>query len=518
MALESVDHIDDLNAANPLGTDPRSRGDDHIRNIKKALKADFPNIDAAVTPTPAELNVLDGVTGGTVLASSAVVVDASKKVNEWLVDNITIDGNTIVTTAGDLQLKAVSGSNITLQDDADATKEVSLVISGVTAGADRAWTFPDSADTFVGKSTTDTLTNKTITAPTIDAGEFTTDLNLDDNVPVRLGTGEDSSIQFDGTNLLIATDGAGASGIVLNSEDDTVEIKGSDVLQATFDTGGLDLVTGDEFSINSASVLNATTLGSAVVTSSLTTVGALGAGSISSGFGAIDNGASAITTTGTITGGLLVADNITINGNTVSSTDTNGNINITPHGTGDVVLDGVKWPQADGSANYFLRTDGSAQASWQAATPTSVAGVLDYQFETATADSDQGAGKLWLNNGTVASATVLYLDDQDDNGTDVSAWTAAWDDSTNTQRGYISFKSLTTPATKYAIFEITGATTDATAYQKFAVTHKVSAGSLSDTEQVVVDFVRYGDVGATGATGAAGEATNGFVIAMAVAL
>jgi hypothetical protein len=46
----------------------------------------------------------------------------------------------------------------------------------------------------------------------------------------------------------------------------------------------------------------------------LTTVGALDAGSITSGFGTIDTGASAITTTGAITGGSLVADNFTLNG------------------------------------------------------------------------------------------------------------------------------------------------------------------------------------------------------------
>ena len=35
---------------------------------------------------------------GTVSASKAVVVDANRKVNQWIVDNIQIDGNTIETT------------------------------------------------------------------------------------------------------------------------------------------------------------------------------------------------------------------------------------------------------------------------------------------------------------------------------------------------------------------------------------------------------------------------------------
>ena len=49
-----------------------------------------------------------------------------------------------------------------------------------------------------------------------------------------------------------------------------------------------------------------------LVTTAATTVGALNSGSITSGFGAIDNGSSAITTTGTITYGSLSDGSITI--------------------------------------------------------------------------------------------------------------------------------------------------------------------------------------------------------------
>lgn len=37
----------------------------------------------------------------------------------------------------------------------------------------------------------------------------------------------------------------------------------------------------------------------------------------------------------------------------------NGDINITPDGTGSIVLDGLSWPQSDGSANQLLSTDGA---------------------------------------------------------------------------------------------------------------------------------------------------------------
>jgi hypothetical protein len=60
--------------------------------------------------------------------------------------------------------------------------------------------------------------------------------------------------------------------------------------------GNANLTTGNAYKIAGTSVLNATTLGTGVVTSSLTTVGALNAGSITSGFGNINNGTSGITT------------------------------------------------------------------------------------------------------------------------------------------------------------------------------------------------------------------------------
>jgi hypothetical protein len=111
---------------------------------------------------------------------------------------------------------------------------------------------------------------------------------------LTLGAGNDAGVFFDGTDLILITNGSGASGIILDSEDDTVVITGSGTVQATFDTGGLNLVSGDAYEINDASVLNATTLGSAVVASSLTSVGTLTAltmgGDINLDGNNIDNG------------------------------------------------------------------------------------------------------------------------------------------------------------------------------------------------------------------------------------
>lgn len=62
MGLESVTYIDDLNELWPLGTDAKSAGDDHIRRIKAALKATFPNIAGAVAASDVELSYCNGVT------------------------------------------------------------------------------------------------------------------------------------------------------------------------------------------------------------------------------------------------------------------------------------------------------------------------------------------------------------------------------------------------------------------------------------------------------------------------
>lgn len=58
------------------------------------------------------------------------------------------------------------------------------------------------------------------------------------------------------------------------------------------------------------------------------------------GSGIVDLTASTLSTTGTINAGLLNVDNIRVDANTISSTDTNGSINLTPNGSGSVYLAG----------------------------------------------------------------------------------------------------------------------------------------------------------------------------------
>lgn len=58
MPLEQAQYIDSLTPEWPLGSDPRSAGDDHIRMIKQVLQNSFPGVTGAVTATQQQLNDL----------------------------------------------------------------------------------------------------------------------------------------------------------------------------------------------------------------------------------------------------------------------------------------------------------------------------------------------------------------------------------------------------------------------------------------------------------------------------
>jgi hypothetical protein len=59
MPLEVASYIASLVETNPLASDDRSVGDDHLRLIKSCLKNSWPNITGAVTATHTTLNGLD---------------------------------------------------------------------------------------------------------------------------------------------------------------------------------------------------------------------------------------------------------------------------------------------------------------------------------------------------------------------------------------------------------------------------------------------------------------------------
>lgn len=75
MALESTTYLSGLDSNNPAATDTVGQGDDHIRLIKAALKATFPNFTAAAldsTQSDIDAVVAANVNGETILADAGV--------------------------------------------------------------------------------------------------------------------------------------------------------------------------------------------------------------------------------------------------------------------------------------------------------------------------------------------------------------------------------------------------------------------------------------------------------------
>ena len=115
----------------------------------------------------------------------------------------------------------------------------------------------------------------------------------------------------------------------------------------------------------------------------------------------VGTGAATATITSSGAYDLTLDTNSGSNSGTITITDgANGNIAITPNGSGAVVLDGLSWPTSDGTANYILKTDGSASLSW-----TEMSGGTSWQAVQSTGFT-AAAGKGYFCNTTSAAFTV----------------------------------------------------------------------------------------------------------------
>jgi len=130
---------------------------------------------------------------------------------------------------------------------------------------------------------------------------------------------------------------------------------------------------------------------------------------------------------------------------------------------------------------------------------------LALTFSNSTSDADPGGGKLAFNNGTVSSASVIFVDDNDDNGVDISTFVQSFDDVSNvTARGILLITKEGTAST-YAMFKVSGAVTNASGYSKIAVTHVVSNGTFSNNDGITVQFSYSGNDGAGSLTNVVGD-------------
>ena len=140
---------------------------------------------------------------------------------------------------------------------------------------------------------------------------------------------------------------------------------------------------------------------------------------------------------------------------------------------------------------------------------TGPAGIgIPMTWDTDTSDADSGAGKIYGNHGTIASISVLYVDDVDDNGVSIATYVQSWDDASNAvARGYI-YITKEGASNVYAVFKVSGAVTDASGYNKIAVTHVLSTGTFSDGMGVNVSFAQSGADGSNAFTLSDGSTTQ----------
>jgi hypothetical protein len=168
MGLESGTYIDDFVVTNPVVSDLGKTLADHIWLLKSVLQNTFPNLDGAVTGSPAELNVLDGVTPGTSVASKALVLDASSNLagslnNLTALGTITANafvGNLTGDVTGDVSSTTVTDGTATLTGGVlTGATLTSPVINGSLSGT----AFLDD-DTFAGDSAVAVASQQSIKA------------------------------------------------------------------------------------------------------------------------------------------------------------------------------------------------------------------------------------------------------------------------------------------------------------------------------------------------------------------
>lgn len=128
-------------------------------------------------------------------------------------------------------------------------------------------------------------------------------------------------------------------------------------------------------------------------------------------------------------------------------------------------------------------------------------GGVKYSFSTTTADADPGTGVFRYNNATIASVSMIYIDNLDAAGVSQVGWYDTWDDSTAASRGYIVVAGNNSSTVN--VFRVTGNVTVASGYYKIPVTY-VSGTLPGNGTACQLEFSRTGDVGPTGPTGATG--------------
>lgn len=316
MALETVTHISDLVASNPAATDPKSQGDDHIRNIKLALKTDFPNISGPVTASHTELNFMDGAT------TQPAMKDGSNLVTPTIGDSSTKIATTafVAETALSIALPAQTGNAgkyITTNGSVASWQTLPLQVVRSERTSNTALAVADNQS--LVDITSGTFTQTFTAAATLGSGWYcyirnsgTGDITLDPNGSETID-GLTSFVMYPGEVRLVQCTGSAFHSIVIQAFNKTFTSTANFIKPPGYQYfGGLLWGAG-----GSGAKVNTTYVGgggggacsaflfpaSSFAASELVTIGAGGAAQTSAGVNGIAGGASSIGTLLTAPGG-----------------------------------------------------------------------------------------------------------------------------------------------------------------------------------------------------------------------
>jgi hypothetical protein len=126
--------------------------------------------------------------------------------------------------------------------------------------------------------------------------------------------------------------------------------------------------------------------------------------------------------------------------------------------------------------------------------------TLPFSFSTTITDSDPGSGVFRLDNATQNTATNIYIDDEDSNAVDVSAFiqTLSGGNNPSSILGLVTLRKEFAPEV-FLQFKVTGII-NAAGYTKLAVTNLSSstANPFSNSDNVLIDISLSGDKGDAG--------------------
>ncbi len=317
---------------------------------------------------------------GTLTASSALIVDSNKAIDDLIVGNNA-------STGGSIQIK--EGTN-------NGTHHVQLKAPNSLSG-NIAFTLPSAdgnADQVLKTNGSGTLSFATVNT------SFT--LAADSGSNDTFNTGE--TLTFFGGEGIDTT--VANNAITIAAEDATASNKGI----ASFSSNDFDVSSG-AVTVKAAGITNAQLAGSIANAK-------LANSSVTIGSDAISLGGSRTDINGLTS---LDVDNITIDGNTVSSTNSNGNIVLDPNGTGTVDVSGAKittvgTPSQSTDAATKGYVDGvvnglDVKKSVDFASTANVAGTYNNGAGTITAGSN---GALSMDGGSPTIGMRVLLKDQTD--------------------------------------------------------------------------------------------------------